>query len=111
MPGRDTLLDWLTLPGQIASIAAIQIQTGEYDMMSMGKALEAVNPRHTLLIRGDDFSVDFERRVNQQMANPFSDVVSLWIAPGAGHVGAYGMYPAEYEQRVTEFFDAQLLDE
>jgi dienelactone hydrolase len=112
MPGRNTLLDWLSLPGQIASIAAIQTQPGEYDMLSMGKALEAIHPRPVQLITGDaegSISTDFEKRVNEQMASCVSDSVSLWIAPGAGHVGAYGLYPDEYEQRVIGFFDAQLL--
>jgi hypothetical protein len=34
---------------------------------------------------------------------------SLWIIPGVGHVGGFGRYPADYEQRVVEFFEAQLL--
>jgi len=28
----------------------------------------------------------------------------LWVVEGAGHAGAFGHSPAEYEQRVTEFF-------
>ncbi len=34
--------------------------------------------------------------------------LSLWVAPGSGHVQGYKNNPAEYMQRVTKFFDANL---
>ena len=34
--------------------------------------------------------------------------LSLWVAPGSGHVQGYKNNPQEYMKRVTEFFDANL---
>ncbi len=33
----------------------------------------------------------------------------LWVVDGVGHTGAYAKDPAEYEQRVTSFFDETLI--
>lgn len=30
----------------------------------------------------------------------------LWVVPRAGHTGAYGTSPGEFERRVTTFFEA-----
>lgn len=37
------------------------------------------------------------------------DRSSLWIIPDVGHTGGFSRYPAEYEQHVVDFFEAQLL--
>lgn len=36
---------------------------------------------------------------------------ALWMEPDVGHVGMYGAFPEEYEQRVVEFFDEALLEQ
>lgn len=38
------------------------------------------------------------------------DRSSLWIIPDVGHTAGFSRYPAEYEQRVVDFFKAQLVD-
>ena len=35
-------------------------------------------------------------------SNP--NVVTLWLVPGAGHTGAFGIAPREFKKRVLEFF-------
>jgi len=35
-------------------------------------------------------------------ANP--QVATLWLVPGAGHTGAYGTAPGEFERRVLDFY-------
>jgi fermentation-respiration switch protein FrsA (DUF1100 family) len=67
-----------------------------------------INPRPILFIHGSDdttipvshVSILFEAAQNPQD--------ELWIVPGAGHTQAYKLHPAEYMQRVTDFFDAGL---
>jgi uncharacterized protein len=33
----------------------------------------------------------------------------IWEVPDGGHIGGYAAHPREYEQRVVDFFDAELL--
>lgn len=50
--------------------------------------------------------VDF----NRLFADKLGSRAVLWVAPGAGHLGAYGLHPAEYEKRLIDFFDSELLN-
>ncbi len=59
-----------------------------------------------LLIAGG--SVELEVAYNTLFAETVGERATLWIAPGASHTRAAGLYPDEYEQRVTGFFDAVL---
>ncbi len=52
---------------------------------------------------------DLETRFNRYFAEQLGGRVRLWVAPEVEHVGAIGRYPAEYEQRVVDFFDETLL--
>ena len=42
-------------------------------------------------------------------ASPLADRAVLWIALGAPHTAAFGLYPEEYERRVIAFFDGWLV--
>jgi dipeptidyl aminopeptidase/acylaminoacyl peptidase len=58
-----------------------------------------VPPKHARIIAraaGSDFKELDENRGK------------LWIVPGAGHVQAYRTHPAEYIERVTQFFNVHL---
>lgn len=56
-----------------------------------------------LLIHGmNDF--DLPLRHCQGILKNHSGTMELWQVPGAGHTGAYGAEPEEFERRVTEWF-------
>lgn len=57
-----------------------------------------------LLIAGG--AVPREVAFGEVFAETVGERVRLWVAPDAGHTGAFGRYPEEYEQRVIAFFDA-----
>jgi hypothetical protein len=48
---------------------------------------------------------------NERFAAAVPDRAELWVAPNASHTGALALHPAEYEQRVIEFFATTLLQE
>ncbi len=50
-----------------------------------------------------------ESEFNRLFAATLPERAALWVAPAAGHIQALRVYPQEYEQRVTAFFDAALL--
>jgi len=89
--------------------AAVQILSGETPPEPLLDSMVAAPSTSYLLIAGggNQREVDF----NELFAAATPDRSQLWIAPGASHTGAFGLYPAEYEQRVIAFFDAALLDE
>lgn len=66
-------------------------------------------PRPLLLIAGTaDHTVPVRnsRKLYQQVRSDSQD--SLWLVPGAKHIGAYSIDPKAYEQRVVGFFNSYL---
>jgi pimeloyl-ACP methyl ester carboxylesterase len=53
---------------------------------------------------GNQLEVAFNEMFTERLGNR----AALWIAPEAEHVQAFHQFPAEYEQRVIEFFDSVL---
>jgi uncharacterized protein len=107
MPKHTTWLDWLSLPGDLASHFALQ--SYEPGILAVHDALARISPRPVLLISGDDPSNEYELRVNQQLMAEAPASVTLWVVPHAGHVGGFAVDPAAYEARVIDFFNRSLL--
>jgi dienelactone hydrolase len=87
--------------------AAVQVFSGEAPPKPLLHSMVGAESTAFLLIAGggDDMEVDF----NELFAETVGERAILWIAPGAPHTGGFNLYPDEYEQRVTAFFDAVLL--
>jgi pimeloyl-ACP methyl ester carboxylesterase len=83
--------------------AAVQILSGETPPTPLLDSMIAAPMTSYLLIAGGDNQR--EVAFNELFAAAVSDRAELWIAPDAPHTGAFGRYPAEYEQRVIAFFD------
>jgi fermentation-respiration switch protein FrsA (DUF1100 family) len=67
-----------------------------------------ITPRPVFLIQGTaDAAIppDSAQRLFESAGEP----KLLWLQPGAGHVGALSVAREEYEQRVIEFFETELL--
>ncbi len=71
-------------------------------------SIRDLHGRGVMLIHGEsDQTVPMsQERLLEQAGG--SSVRETWIAPGAGHVGAYAAHPDEYIQRVAAFFDGAL---
>jgi hypothetical protein len=84
--------------------AAVQILSGETPPEPLLNSMIATPATSYLLIAGGDN----EREVafNELFTASVGERTTLWIAPGAPHTGAFGLYPDEYERRVIAFFDA-----
>lgn len=66
--------------------------------------ISTISPRPLLIIQGDADALvppDSAPRLYAAALPP----KTLWVAPGAAHVAAFKIYPAEYEQRVITFFN------
>jgi hypothetical protein len=66
-----------------------------------------IAPRPVLLIRGLRGNPD--ESLNRVYRDTGGPNVSLWEIPTAGHTAGLSTVPAQYEQRVIEFFDRALL--
>jgi fermentation-respiration switch protein FrsA (DUF1100 family) len=67
-----------------------------------------ITPRPILFIHGSadaTIPVSHASRLFEAAQSPQDE---LWIVTGAEHTQAYKLHPAEYMQRVTDFFDAAL---
>lgn len=67
--------------------------------------VESGSTRFFLIAAGNNtLEIDFNRLFAQTLASR----AALWVAPGVSHTAAIAAYPAEYEQRLIDFFDAEL---
>jgi uncharacterized protein len=87
--------------------AAVQILSGETPPAPLLDSMIAAPATSYLLIAGG--GNQREVAFNELFAASTPNRSQLWIAPEAAHTGAFGLYPEEYEQRVSAFFDAALL--
>lgn len=83
--------------------AAVQILSGETSPTPLLASLIAAPTTSLLFVAGG--ANQREVAFNELFAATVPDRSQLWIAPEAPHTGAFGRYPAEYEQRVIAFFD------
>lgn len=88
--------------------AAVQVLTGETPPKPLLDSMrEAVDTRFLLIAAGAD---EPEVTYNEFYGDTIGARAGLWVAPAAAHIEAFSRYPAEYEQRVVEFFKSSGLD-
>jgi fermentation-respiration switch protein FrsA (DUF1100 family) len=92
-------VDWLTYNVADLLTAASQPST-------LRSAVAAAPETPVLLIAAGSVPDELNAARHIQAGSPGS--VQIWVAPNAGHVGALGAHPAEWEQRVSSFLDAAL---
>ncbi len=69
-----------------------------------------ISPRPVFIIQGAaDRAIPADSA--QRLYDAAGEPRTLWIAPGAEHMGTMSTLPDDYEQRVIAFFNAGLLDE
>ena len=90
------------------TFAAVQILSGDRppNKPLLDSMVEAQSTRFLLIAGGANA---LEVAFNELFAAAVGARASLWVAPGASHIGAFGMYGEEYERRVIAFLDETLL--
>lgn len=89
--------------------ATVQLITGQKPPKPLLDSMREAGSTVFLLIAAG--SNDMEIKFNDMFAATVGERATLWVAPEAGHTGAFSRYPDEYEQRVIGFFDAALLEQ
>ncbi len=86
--------------------ATVQAVTGTEPPKPIPDSMIEAKSTEFLLIAGGDMPTEIA--FGEVFAETVGERVKLWIAPKAGHTGAFGRYPDEYEERVIAFFDTAL---
>lgn len=73
---------------------------------TLRSAVAAAPETPVLLIAAGSVPDELNAARHIQAGSP--DSVQIWVAPNAGHVGALGAHPAEWQERVSTFLDAAL---
>jgi len=112
---RDRLAEMLPFPLEIGRfLAAPPVWAGfVYARLRYGLDFWAASPQAAiarsttpvLLIHGlNDTKTPFQH--SEILAASNRNTTTLWLVPGAGHTGAFGTAPREFEARVLGFFEA-----
>ncbi|RPJ38888.1 MAG: alpha/beta fold hydrolase [Chloroflexi bacterium] len=88
--------------------ATVQLLSGDPQPKPLLESMHASGAQILLIAGGSNA---LEVSFNQMFKDTLGNRVDLWIAPEAGHTQAYALYPEEYEQRLTKFFDQTLLQD
>lgn len=86
---------------------AVRLFSGDKPPLPIRDSLLAAPNTHFLLIAGGNEHTEVD--YNEMFADTVGERATLWVAPKAGHVGAFGRHREEYEQRVISFFEESLL--
>jgi dienelactone hydrolase len=86
--------------------AAVRLFGGEAAPEPLLDAMLASGDTQFLLIAAGDNAQ--ESAFNQLFAQTLGSRASLWIVPNASHTAAFSMYPEEYRERLTAFFQEAL---
>ncbi len=74
----------------------------DFDAASPAKAVAATHVPVLLIHGTNDFNIPL--RHCKEILKHHSGIMEFWQVQGAGHTGAYGTQPAEFERRVTDWF-------
>jgi dienelactone hydrolase len=102
MPGAAT---WIGAPFYVMASASTALFSNTMPPESLKKLVEDIPPRPVFLIhaKGENLNGVYYRSAGEP------ENWQLWEVPGADHIGGIDAQPAEYERRVTAFFDRALL--
>ncbi len=86
---------------------AVRLFSGDRPPLPIRDSLLAAPNTHFLLIAGGNQYTEVD--YNEMFADTVGERATLWVAPDAGHVGAFRRHREEYEQRVITSFEETLL--
>ncbi len=86
---------------------SVGLFSGDEPPLPIADSIQAAAETRFLFIAGDDNNTEVD--YNEFFRQLTDGRSQLWVAPRVGHVGAFGEYQGEYEQRVIAFFEAALL--
>jgi hypothetical protein len=103
------ILRVLVDPSQAVMTAATTVFSNHLPPAPIVDRIGGIAPRPVLLIYADP-GIGGESTSQPGYFAAAGEPKTIWKVPGSDHTGGIDAQPVEYEQRVTAFFDAALLD-
>lgn len=111
-PPRQTIVDWLYIPYDVASYLSFRWASESTDLLSLKESVRRINPRPILLITAGavDTISEFERKVTYGVYATAGEQKDLWIVPDTIHCSGLATHADEYKSRLIMFFNRTLLN-
>ncbi len=97
----------LQYPWDLMQTVATAVFSGDAPPPSLEELAVQVSPNAVFFVYGEKGQA-IEETVNVPYFEAAGEPKELWEVPGAGHTGGIDAQPAEYERRVTGFFEDAL---
>jgi fermentation-respiration switch protein FrsA (DUF1100 family) len=109
---RDELANpggnWTEVVGNSVATLATAVFTNNLPPATLKSLVPKIAPRSVFFIYGER-GQPAEEPANSAFYAASGKPKAIWETPGAGHIGGIDAQPAEYEERVVDFFDRALL--
>jgi uncharacterized protein len=101
---------WLGVPSGAIMTGGVAVFGDQAPPPNLKDLVAQISPQAVFLIYATDGQVG-EVELSDDYYAAASEPKRIWEVPGGGHIGGWDAYPKEYEQRVVDFFDSELLVE
>ena len=98
---------WAAVPSMAVQTAALSVLSGHTPPPSLRGLVAHIAPRPLFLVYAEHGGGGEE--LTPQYYAAAGQPKQQWLVPGAAHTGGLAAHPEEYEQRVIEYFDRELL--
>ncbi len=98
---------WAAVPSMAVQTAALTVFSGHTPPPPLRDLVAQVAPRSLFLVYAENGGGGEE--LTPQYYAAAAQPKEQWLVPGAGHTGGLAAHPEEYERRVIEYFDRELL--
>jgi dienelactone hydrolase len=99
---------WMAAPSLTILTAGMSVFGNQTPPPNLKDLVAEISPQAAFLIYATDGQAG-EIELTDDYYEEAGDPKRIWEVPGGGHIGGYAAYPQEYEQRVVDFFDTELL--
>ncbi len=108
-PKPETAYDFLYVPFDVMFFFYLHRIDRVSQPLAISDGIAQISPRPVLLIGGTSGGATLEQRSVSQLFAAAGQPKQMWILPNTEHISGLQTYPREYEEKVTDFFDACLL--
>ena len=99
---------WVALPSIALNTAGVAVFANQAPPANLIDLMPEIAPQAVFVIHAADGQPG-EVKLSDDYYAAAGQPKRIWEVPDGGHIGGYAAHPQEYEQRVVDFFDTELL--
>jgi fermentation-respiration switch protein FrsA (DUF1100 family) len=104
----DSWTKWFGIPSGAAMTAGVSVFGNQTPPPNLKDLVTDISPQAVFLIYAADGQFG-EVELTDDYYEAAGEPKEIWEVPEGGHIGGYAARPSEYEERVVDFFDTELL--